>query len=63
MYRSKHHRGAARRDGRVIPALPSGPSPTKPERLTQRLLDLLSSLGVSEDAATDADTRSLAASG
>lgn len=63
MYRSKHHHEAARRYGPLMPVAPGGLSPTKPERLTLRLLDLLSSLGVNEDASADAEARHLAASG
>lgn len=63
MYRSKHHHGATRRYGPVMPAVRGAQLTTKQERLTIRLLDLLSSLGVSEDAPADADARPLAASG
>jgi diguanylate cyclase (GGDEF)-like protein len=44
MYRSKRHHGAVRRHEPETPYAPSGPLPTKQERLTLRLLDLLSSL-------------------
>jgi hypothetical protein len=63
MYRVKRQRdhGARRREGREAPVLPAGFLPPKQERLTLRLLELLSNMGDHDTPA--AEDREAVASG